>query len=81
MIGAFVLGGAVQVTGLAARLTSLVAGEQRSVSQVCWRITLLLLPLSFLIPSTSGRAAVVLPLYKSVTDAIDDRRARGLCRS
>jgi len=74
MIGAFVLGGAVQVTGLAARLTSVVAGEQRSVSQVCWRITALLLPLTFLIPSTSGRAAVVLPLYTDVTRAIDDRR-------
>ncbi len=74
MIGAFVLGGAVQASGLATRLTGFVAGEQRTVSQLCWRVTLLLLPLSFLIPSTSGRAAVVLPLYKSVTGAVGDKK-------
>ena len=73
MIGAFVLGGAVQKSGLAQRLTSAVVaspdGKPRSVGRICWLITFLLLPLSCLIPSTSGRGAVVLPLFKSVASA------------
>lgn len=50
MIGAFVLGGAVQVSGLASRLTRVAAGRSTTVSGVLWRVTLLLLPLSLLIP-------------------------------
>ena len=78
MIGAFVLGGAVQKTGLATRLTGAVVhsknGELRRVSQIFWLITLLLLPLSFPIPYTSGSGAVVLPLFKAISDAAADRK-------
>ena len=73
MIGAFVLGGAVQVSGLAARLTRLAAGRRTTVSGVLWRVTLLLLPLSLLIPSTSGRAAVMLPVFRSLSRTSSDR--------
>lgn len=69
MIGAFVLGGAVQTTGLAARLTGVVTRRARTVGGVFWMVTVLLLPLSVLIPSTSGRAAVMLPVYRSLTRA------------
>ena len=33
-----------------------------------------MLPLSFLIPSTSGRGAVVLPLFKAISQAANDRQ-------
>ncbi len=69
MIGAFILGTAVQDTGLAARLTGLVAKRARSVSAMMWLVTLVLLPTAFLIPSTSGRAAVALPVFRSLSDA------------
>ena len=72
MIGAFVLGGAVQDTGLAARLTRLVAARTRSVGQMLWLLTTILLPLAFVIPSTSGRAAIAVPLFRSLSDAADD---------
>ena len=74
MIGAFVLGGAVQVTGLAGRLTGLVVSRARSVGSVFWMVTAVLLPLSLVIPSTSGRAAVVMPVFRSITAAADDRK-------
>ncbi len=74
MIGAFMLGAAVQVSGLATRMTSAVAGRQVSVGSLIWRITAALIPLAFLIPSTSGRAAVVLPMFHRLADAADDRR-------
>ncbi len=74
MIGAFVLGGAVQATGLAGRLTGLVVSRARSVGGVFWMVTAVLLPLSLVIPSTSGRAAVVMPLFRSITAAAQDRK-------
>jgi anion transporter len=74
MIGAFVLGAAIQASGLAARLTRFVAARARRVGQVFWLTTTALLPLSFLVPSTSGRAAVVLPVLRSLSDAAGDAR-------
>ncbi len=73
MIGAFVLGGAVQTSGLAARLTRLAAGRETSVGGLFWRVAVLLLPLSVLIPSTSGRAAVMLPVFRGLSRACGDR--------
>lgn len=74
MIGAFVLGGALQQTGLAARLTGLVVSRARTVSSLFWLLTTMLIPLSFVIPSTSGRAAVVIPVFRSIANAVGDRR-------
>ncbi len=74
MIGAFVLGGAVRQTGLAGRLTGLVVTRARSVRGVFWLLTTVLMPLSLLIPSTSGRAAVVMPVFHSITDATGDKK-------
>jgi anion transporter len=74
MIGAFVLGGAVQKAGLATRLTQFVVSRVRTVEGLLWLLTIILIPLSFLIPSTSGRAAVTAPIFRSITNATDDRR-------
>ena len=61
MIGAFVIGAAFEQSGLAARLTGAVAARARTTGQLFWLTTLALIPLTFLIPSTSGRAAATLP--------------------
>ncbi|MDF2389331.1 anion permease [Nostoc ellipsosporum NOK] len=74
MIGAFILGGAVQQTGLAARLTQLVVSRGRTVSSLLWLLTTILIPLSFIIPSTSGRAAVVIPVFRSLANAANDTK-------
>jgi anion transporter len=74
MIGAFVLGGAVQKTGLAHRLTGAVVERAHTVRGTFWLLTTALIPLTFLIPSTSGRASVVLPVFHSIADAADDQR-------
>ena len=74
MIGAFVLGGAVQQAGLAARMTHLIASRAHTVRGVFWLVTTGLIPLSLFIPSTSGRAAVALPIFRGIVDAADDRR-------
>jgi anion transporter len=74
MIGAFILGGALQQTGLAARLTQSVVSRARNVNSLFWLLTTMLIPLSFVIPSTSGRAAVVIPVFRSIANATGDRR-------
>jgi len=74
MIGAFVLGGAMRKTGLTERLTGLVVNRARSVRGTLWMLTTVLLPLSFFIPSTSGRAAVALPVFRSISEAAGDRK-------
>ncbi|WP_082507862.1 SLC13 family permease [Methylobacterium sp. Leaf113] len=74
VIGTFVLGAAVEKSGLAGRLTALIAGRGTSVGGLMWRLTLGIVPLAFLIPSTSGRATVLLPLHRSLTEADDDPR-------
>ncbi|MEM8721366.1 MAG: SLC13 family permease [Cyanobacteria bacterium P01_G01_bin.39] len=74
MIGAFILGGAVQKTGLAQRLTQIVVQRASNVRSLFWLLTSVLIPLSFLIPSTSGRAAVTMPVFRSITASTDDRR-------
>lgn len=74
MIGAFMLGAAVQASGLATRMIRAVAGREASVGSLVWRLTATLIPLAFLIPSTSGRAAVVLPMFHRIADAARDGR-------
>jgi anion transporter len=79
MIGAFVLGDAIQKTGLSARMTQLIVGRVKTVAGLFWMMTALIIPLSFLIPSTSGRAAVTLPIFRSVTAGLPDPKiSRGL---
>ncbi|TXM70730.1 SLC13 family permease [Methylobacterium sp. WL120] len=74
VIGTFVLGAAVAKSGLAGRLTALITGGGTTVGGLMWRMTFGILPLAFLIPSTSGRAAILLPLYRSLIEADDDER-------
>ncbi len=77
MIGAFVLGGAMRATGLAGRLTGFVVERASSVRGLMWMPTTVLIPLSFVIPSTSGRAAVVMPVFRSITERPGTKRSSG----
>ena len=74
VIGTFILGAAVEKSGLAGRLTTMITGRGTTVGALLWRMTFGIIPLAFLIPSTSGRAAVLLPLFRNLTDADNDRR-------
>lgn len=80
MIGAFVMGAAIERTGLAARIAATVARRARNAGQLFWYTTWLLIPFTFLVPSTSGRATTMLPLLQIVPDDAGGalRRAYGL---
>lgn len=47
MIGAFILGSAIQKTGLSARLNQLIVDRAKTVSGLFWLMTALIIPLSF----------------------------------
>ncbi|CAN5310960.1 SLC13 family permease [soil metagenome] len=72
MIGAFILGEAVRTTDLAVRLTNLVVKRARNVSQIFWLMSVVAVVLSFFIPSTSGRAAVTYPIFRSISEKIGE---------
>lgn len=74
MIGSFILGGALQVTGLAGKMTNLVVGRAKNVSSVFTLLTVVIQLLAFFIPSTSGRGAVLLPVFQSLTKELGSRR-------
>jgi len=78
MIGAFILGGAIQSVGLAARLTRFIASHAKTTGQLFWLMTSALWPLAFLIPSTSGRAAVALPIFQSLSASLSRPATRAL---
>lgn len=80
MIGSFILGEAVKQTGLAIRLTELAVSKARNVRSLFWLLTALLIPLTFLIPSTSGRAAVTYPIFRSITTTLNNKQInRAIC--
>ncbi|MEG7966720.1 anion permease [Bacillus sp. HNR-4] len=74
MIGSFILGRALQITGLAEKMTYFVVNRARNISGLCWILTMIIQILAFFIPSTSGRAAVVLPVFQAICKEIGSRR-------
>lgn len=74
LIGTFIISAAFTETGLAARLGSVAARGETSVAGACWRLTAGIVPLAFVIPSTSGRAAIMLPLFRTLVKGDDQRR-------
>jgi di/tricarboxylate transporter len=76
LIGGFMVGGAFLQTGLSVRLANFFAAQSRSVSHLFYLLTTVLILLSFVIPATSGRAAVMAPVYLSIAAATDNRNIR-----
>jgi di/tricarboxylate transporter len=74
LIGAYVIAAALKSTGVADRLVRMCLGRARTVAGAFWLLTLALVPLSFVVPSTSGRAAMLLPMFHRSASAVADRR-------
>lgn len=73
LAAAFVLAAAINRTGLPTRLALDLVGRARSPRQLAHLITAGLLISALLVPSTSGRAALVLPVYVALARAFADR--------
>ncbi|MBP1872106.1 anion transporter [Ensifer adhaerens] len=71
MIAAFVIASVLQASGLVERLTFRLLAPFRRVSSLFWAVTLTIFVTAFIIPSTSARAAIFMPVFLGLTTAID----------
>ncbi|MEZ3178447.1 anion permease [Streptomyces pimonensis] len=74
LICAFVLAAAVARTGLAGRAAAFLVGGARTVRQLAHLTTAALVVTAFAVPATSGRAALALPVFLALAEALADRK-------
>lgn len=70
MIAAFVIASVLQASGLVERLTFRLLAPFRRVRSLFWALTLTISASAFIIPSTSARAAIFMPVFLGLTAAI-----------
>lgn len=76
LIGAFIIAAVLRASGLTERLASAVLSRTGSVRALFLATTGVIVATALFVPSTSGRAALLLPVYLALAAAIDDRRIR-----
>lgn len=74
LIAAFTIAAVLRQTGAAERLVLPALARVGTVNQLFYAIALVIGATAFVIPSTSGRAALLLPIYLTIAGAIDDAR-------
>lgn len=74
LFAAFVIGHALSKTGLAQRLVLATTSRSGTVRELFIAIGFAIAATAFLVPSTTGRAALLVPVYLALAANIDDRR-------
>jgi anion transporter len=74
LLASFIVAAAVTASGLSRRLAVSVVTRARSVSQLFYLLTGVLMITAFIVPSTSGRAALMLPVFLAISNAISNKR-------
>lgn len=74
MIGAFIVARALNQSGLSARFTYSMTRGARSVGQLFYLLTAVLLVTALVIPSTSGRAALLVPVHQAIATTLQNPR-------
>jgi di/tricarboxylate transporter len=70
LIAAFVMASVMRSSGTAERLAAVALTRCRTVSQMFWGATLVIALTAFVIPSTSARAAILMPVFFGLSSAI-----------
>jgi di/tricarboxylate transporter len=79
LIAAFALAAVIKSTGLAEAAVGAIARHFRTTAGLFHGLALAISATAFLIPSTSGRAALLLPVFLALATALgDDRRIKAL---
>ncbi|MBM7667225.1 anion transporter [Solibacillus kalamii] len=73
MIGAFIIGEAVKKSGLAERLTAYILNKSDKKENVVLGLSSVLFATAFFIPSTSGRAALSMPIMKQLSQKFSSK--------
>lgn len=74
LLASFIIAAGVTASGLSVRLTAAVAGRTRSVNHLFYGLTFVILATAFVIPATSGRAALLMPIFLSLSQTINQPR-------
>ncbi|MCG8346564.1 MAG: SLC13 family permease [Chloroflexales bacterium] len=74
LLASFIIAAAATASGLSRRLAVRVVTRARSVKHLFYLLTGVLLVTTFIVPTTSGRAALMLPVFIAISTAIDNRR-------
>jgi len=78
MIGSFIIGEAVKESGLAERLTLILLSQSQKKSHVLVGVSSVLFSSVFFIPSTSGRAALSMPIIHQLSEHFTAKEQRVL---
>lgn len=74
LIGAFIISAAVTGSGIAPRLSAWLCKDLPSPRALVHVLTLALVCTAFMVPATSGRAALVLPVFVALAAALKHQR-------
>ena len=74
LLAAFVIATVLRGTTMMQRLALAAIRPAQSISGLVYLLTLVIGATAFVIPSTSGRAAVLLPVFLALADALEDQR-------
>ncbi len=81
LVAAYMISFAVSCTGLLSVLAARVLSTSMTFSSLAWRLAIIVGATAFLVPATSARAAMLLPIHQSLVAALPDvamRRAIAL---
>lgn len=78
MIGSFIIGEAVKESGLAERLTLSILSKSNKKGNVLLGLSSVLFASVFFIPSTSGRAALSMPIINQLSQKFSTKEQRAL---
>ncbi len=74
LLSAFVIAAVLRHVGLIEQVTDRLMPKMRSIRSMFWTLTLLTFATAFVIPSTSARAAILMPVYLGLSSAIGNTR-------
>jgi di/tricarboxylate transporter len=74
LVGAFVMAAVLQGSGLAQRWALQMVSAARTPSGLLRRLTVFIMATAFVVPSTSGRAALLLPVFLVLSQALPTPR-------
>jgi solute carrier family 13 (sodium-dependent dicarboxylate transporter), member 2/3/5 len=76
LISSFLIAAAAASAGLAERIAVVVAGSATTVRGLFTRINAMLIVTAFLVPSTAGRAALMVPVFHAIASRIESAQVR-----
>ncbi|MDO4230791.1 MAG: SLC13 family permease [Lautropia sp.] len=75
LLGAFVIAAGITTSGLATRIAAFIIAGARSTRQLMHLSSAALVATAFAVPSTSGRAALAMPVFMALASVLKGRKA------